>query len=698
MTTSGGAARPLILATVALITSTACDLVAEAGQMLVLGNRGTAFGSGGNSQRAPLPTVRVRPGGALIVEDADLFGGGIVVERADQPRYGSAGAGISLTRGFVRVQEGLVRGGPILVMVPADAFDNPAPAIDASSATIEISGGSIIGGGIASTVADRFAPALTAPALEAFDSRIRVTGGTFVAGTPSPRDPAAGAAGGPSFVAVDSDVVIRAGEFGEGIGIADGSARIFGGRGSSLSFLNSLPQSCSEIHGGQFQTLLIGAGRVLVFGSRLALAPGANPSVLTGTLEDGTPANLAVLQLDAGRVQLVPPGAPGCPLVAQRASENLAGEQTQGGFRNTGSVQPEISADGRFVTFISEASNLVENDGNGQEDVFIKDLDTGLVERASVLAARISSSPSRSQAFSSDGRFVAFASGLAFDPRAGIAIYDRTLRTAETVIVDPSLSAGEPSLNSDGRFLAFATGVVVFVLDRQTGARETISVSSTGVQGDGLNFAPAISGDGRFVAFASTANLAENDQNQTFDVFVRDRLLGTTVAASMDGSGRAGGGTRPAISADGRFVAFVSGGRLTPDVSDFGVNVFVRDLQMNVTERISTRSDTSGDFLAWSRPGFSPDGRFVSFLSRAPDLVSGDGNLLRDAFVFDRVTRRTTRVNVGPVEPDRTGSAEFSPALATAGSVIAFDSGASNLIEQDTNLVNDVFAVRLALP
>jgi uncharacterized repeat protein (TIGR01451 family) len=171
-----------------------------------------------------------------------------------------------------------------------------------------------------------------------------------------------------------------------------------------------------------------------------------------------------------------------------------------------------------------------------------------------------------------------------------------------------------PAVSADGRFVAFVSfsdnlvpgdtnlAADVFVRDRVLGTTERISVSSHGKQADGnsglldLMGGPSISRDGRFVAFSSEAtNLVHGDSNGTADVFVRDRLLGTTERVSVaTGGGQAnGGGTDPAISADGRFVAFESfADDIVPD-ANFTGDIFVHDRQTGTTERISQAPDGS---------------------------------------------------------------------------------------------------------
>jgi Tol biopolymer transport system component len=168
---------------------------------------------------------------------------------------------------------------------------------------------------------------------------------------------------------------------------------------------------------------------------------------------------------------------------------------------------------------------------------------------------------------------------------------------------------------------------------------ERVSLGPGGVQGNEQSSGPAISADGRFVAFQSAAsNLVPGDTNGAQDIFVRDRQTGTTRRVSVGPGGvqtnaEASSGV-PAISADGRFVAFESDAtNLVPGDTNGAIDVFVRDRQTGTTRRISVgpggvqgNSDSGG-------PAISADGRFVAFVSNASNLVPGDSNARFDVFV-----------------------------------------------------------------
>ena len=197
---------------------------------------------------------------------------------------------------------------------------------------------------------------------------------------------------------------------------------------------------------------------------------------------------------------------------------------------NGASGLPVISADGRFVAFVSEASNLVRGDANHFQDVFVRDRAAGRTERASVSNSGAEvPSPSADQAMSGDGRFVAFSSASAH------------------------LVADDANKKEDA-----------FVRGRAQGTTERVSLTSSGGEANGNSGRRdliGISSDGRFVAFSSAAsNLVAGDSNSRNDVFVRDRVTGTTERVSVSSSGAQGNShsVSATISADGRFVAFVS--------------------------------------------------------------------------------------------------------------------------------------------
>jgi len=340
-----------------------------------------------------------------------------------------------------------------------------------------------------------------------------------------------------------------------------------------------------------------------------------------------------------------------------RVSVGIAGAEP-----NAASFAGAISRGGRFVAFTSSASNLVPGDANGVDDIFVHDLLTGAVERVSVRSdGAEANGPSEVPDISADGRFVAFWSEAS------------------------NLVPGD------------ANGVAdVFVHDRLTQQTERVSLADDETEANGDSFGLAISGDGRFVAFCSNAsNLVPGDSNGRSDIFRRDRLLGITIRASVSSAGVEGDGTSCMnsagdISTDGRFVTFPSiATNLVPDDTNGRNDVFVRDVDAGVTERVSvsTAGSEGNGLSAW--PALDDDGRFVVYSSTSDNLVPDDGNATWDVFLRDRQAGTTERATLGPG-----GQANLNSGYAAVsddGRYVAFFSYATNLVAADGNGIGDVF-------
>jgi Tol biopolymer transport system component len=338
-----------------------------------------------------------------------------------------------------------------------------------------------------------------------------------------------------------------------------------------------------------------------------------------------------------------------------RVSVDSLGRQADGP-----SSSAAISANGRFVAFESDATNLVAGETNHFTDVFVYDLTTGKTTRVSVdSAGRQANGPSSSAAISADGRFVAFES-------------DAT-----------NLVVGDTNGKRD-----------VFVHDLVTRTTSRVSVDSVERQANSPSFGPVISADGRYVAFESAAtNLVPGDTNGLSDIFVRDLMAGTTTRVSVDSAGRQANGPsyRPAISADGRYIAFESAATgLVPGDTNGLSDIFVRDLMTGKTTRVSVDSlGRQANGPSYS-PAVSADGRFVAFESDASNLVPGDSNLRRDVFVRDLMAGTTTRASVDSAGRQANGSSSGA-SISGDGRFVVFDSDAFNLVPNDTNGKRDVF-------
>ncbi|RMH03738.1 MAG: hypothetical protein D6702_05130, partial [Planctomycetota bacterium] len=391
---------------------------------------------------------------------------------------------------------------------------------------------------------------------------------------------------------------------------------------------------------------------------------------------------------------------------------------TGGGQTNASSNRAGMAAYGRYVCFESNATNLVPGDLNFVQDVFVHDMLLGTTERVSVGALGVEANgESKRSVISGDGNRVAFISlasnlvpldlNLTYD----VFVHDRlagtTTRVSESALgVEGNGLSTRPDISDDGQFVAFrslASNLVandlnlvddIFVRDLATGALERVSVSTAGVEGNATSDRPSISGDGSRVAFWSDAdNFVVGDLPLTRDVFVHDRTTGETILVSVSLTGLPGNGpsSRPAISADGRFVAFKSfASDLVPNDTNLAGDVFVRDLLLGTTERVSVSSaGVEGNGLS-SVPSISADGRFVAFRSIASNLVPNDWNNTEDVFLHDRTTGTTTLVSLNDANELGAGLST-RPSISADGSMIAYQSLAPNLVANDTNLVEDVF-------
>jgi Tol biopolymer transport system component len=346
---------------------------------------------------------------------------------------------------------------------------------------------------------------------------------------------------------------------------------------------------------------------------------------------------------------------------------------------------PALSADGQIVAFSSAAANLVTGDNNNAGDVFVYDRGRKETTRVSVGPGGVEATggESYSPALSADGRYVAFASDAtnlvgADDSNSAtdVFVYDRQAKTTTRVSLGPGGAQGDgisynPTMSADGALVAFtsaATNLVagpensvagndsenVFLRDVKAGTTTRVSTGSGSGSG-GSSSPPSLSADGRYVAYASAAaTLVPGDLNNASDVFVFDRTAGTTERVSIGTGGSEGNRASdgPAISGDGRFVAFGSDAtNLIPGDTNQRTDVFVRDRRLGTTTRVSVAEPFVFDeTLGRNRPGpprqgdrpstlpsISGNGRFVAFQSAATNLAEiTDTNAAPDIFVHDR--------------------------------------------------------------
>lgn len=378
---------------------------------------------------------------------------------------------------------------------------------------------------------------------------------------------------------------------------------------------------------------------------------------------------------------------------------SVAADGTQG---NGTSYMGAMTPDGRSVAFTSHATTLVPGDTNGVTDVFVKDVATGEIERVSVSSGGTQTERRAfDPAISADGRYVVFISGSqTLDPPdtnggcdtavegssqgCDVFVHDRVTGETERVSEGSNGEQGNgPSgwrvdITADGRYVSFYsfssnwhTDVNyysdIFVKDRLTGNLEMVHMASDGTQADqGGALASVLSDDGRYVAFESiTSNLVPADANTWEDVFVHDRETRITERISVSSTGTEGnqGSDVGDITPDGRYVLFSSvATNLVPGDTNASRDVFVHDRLTRATERVSV-SDQGAQAGGHSFPSaFTSDARSVAFDSYATNLVPGDTNGASDNFVRDRGPGNgigDLQVAAGPGSVQASGWASF---------------------------------------
>jgi TolB protein len=416
-----------------------------------------------------------------------------------------------------------------------------------------------------------------------------------------------------------------------------------------------------------------------------------------------------------------------CPARARGRTEQVD-VSTQGTPADAPILRAALSSNGRFVAFSSAAGDLVPGDGNHAADVFVRDLWARQTTRVSVSSA---GEEGRGASFfpsiSADGRFVAFRSfarNLVPEDRNGVEdvfVHDRATGLTERVSVgtfgeEANGASVTSNISADGNVVAFSSsasnlvpgdrnGVTdVFVRDRVRGRTIRVTVGPAG-EADGPSEGSSISANGQVVAFRSFASkLVRGDRNGLPDDFVRDWAAGVTERVNVSSSGEEANAVtfRGALSADGRHVAFRSrASNLVAGDTNEALDVFERDLVAGETRRISVSTDgAQADARAapqsirasffMSRAYLSASGRYVAFGSRAVNLVHGDTNEVPDVFVHDDETGQTVRVSVAE-DGRQANDASFVAGISGDGRVVAFVSSANNLVPGDTNNGRDVF-------
>src|SRR5436190_6579602 len=374
-----------------------------------------------------------------------------------------------------------------------------------------------------------------------------------------------------------------------------------------------------------------------------------------------------------------------------------------------------VSADGRFVVFESKADGLSNDDDDTVQNVYARDLQTGvttLVSRATGPNGASAHKESADSVISADGTHVAFATSASLDPADTNAIgdiYVRDLTNNTTTLVSRATGAagvvgnnysGWPSLDADGKRVAFSTNATnvdpadantfsdVYVRDLASNTTTLVSraAGAAGVRRDSNSSQPSISNSGSRIAFFSCAsNLDPSDTNANCDVFMRD--LGTNPASTWlerktsGGLGSPLGAASPSISGDGKTIAFDSQGKLDPADTNNWTDVYIHELTFGKTYLVSRADGLGAVGNANSQyPSINADGTKIAFASVASNFSAADTNKTNDIYVRDLTGTETTKL----VSRDDTATGAVGSnysniaSISGDGTKVVFSSYASN--------------------
>jgi Tol biopolymer transport system component len=357
------------------------------------------------------------------------------------------------------------------------------------------------------------------------------------------------------------------------------------------------------------------------------------------------------------------------------------------------------SADGQYVLFWSDAVNLAPDDTNDSVDLFVRDRTTNTTERVDLAndGSEFSTGSEPSGAISDDGRYVAFTT----TPLTAY-VRDRVAETTEPVGILPDGSSPAVTIatgiSADGRYVAFRAGDGnLYVRDRVNATTQLVASIAPS-----WNVTP-MTADGSEIAFISAdSTLVPGDTNNYPDLFVRNLVTGATErvnvtnAGNQESGGSPGNAARPALSRDGRYVAFWS---MSPNMVSGGSSaVFLRDRVAHTTEKVSVGVATSQPLCFAQNEGVSNDGRYVSFdyhCEDADEVVKPTDT--EGIYLHDRTTNSTVRVDTladgTPSDADYRYSVHA--VMSADGRYMIFDSIATNLVPGDNNDQRDVFAKRV---
>jgi hypothetical protein len=402
-------------------------------------------------------------------------------------------------------------------------------------------------------------------------------------------------------------------------------------------------------------------------------------------------------------------------------SSDAAGNPATSDSGTTGSFDPSISADGRYVTFMSYATNLVSANTGGTAEIYVKDLQSGTVTLASADAeGQPLDTFNFYPAISADGRYVAFVHYESTDSSLTSVVYRKDLQTGALALVSTNKNgasadgpANHPAISADGTVIAFssvADNLVdapvsgagdIFRKNMTTGDVTLVSAGADG-GGNGVSDLPSISADGSHVSFESSAiDLVPNDTNNARDIFVADLGTNTIRRVSTDSAGNqlTGNSYNAWLTPDASKIVFTSAATDAVDVDTNGQpDVFVKDLESGAVTRVDTSATGAQARLGATPSTLSPSDDRVAFVSTSGDLVPGDNNALADVFVKSLTDGSITIVSTGTSTPiGGTGDSVLTgrhPSISDNGEFVVYTSAAGNLVSgPDTGSLANVYWV-----